>query len=544
MDSRTDLHLQWKNCADEILRCYNDSWGGFFFLSLQGDKFGHSIVPKHIEKNRFEKCLEDNIHMYENRNVIIDKNDAGGGQADDEKIQDMIKNLKFEGSNRSLAAIAKVWYDAVDENIVPPSYTLRELTKANREDWILDKICLLKFFENIPCYSEMLCDDSDEPLLINRSVSEFEMKYAVSLARNNGGMSRLLWMNRQFAHKGNIYWYDKSSMLKMKNLKAWMTAELSKNGNCASLCKLSVDFDEYVAGQGSSYEQYIDNWKQFVYNKVSQSIKRNLQLRNLWWNRWSGSLQMSPQDLQEICCHYQHAREHCDIFAGQAETKALALKQIQDWVPPEEITWKNRLGGVALAIVGRPGMGKSALIAALARDICLSEEKKAADGLEAIPVVTRFCGITNESTDGLKLIHSICVEVHGHLGIVDGSIAQNYDAAVRYFHRLMKEYKIILFIDGLDVITSDYKAGGNMMSILAGVEPNASSRIIVSTRPDEKEKQSKKWKVCYGCDSRLQESLVPRIVMRPFEDVSEKLKFYLFKLTFSYFTLENIRLKC
>jgi hypothetical protein len=178
------LHFSWSDCADEIKRCHDEAQGGFFFLTLQGDKFGHTTLPQRIEKKSFETCLQDNIHMYENKNIVIDKEDidiSGHASPTDEKILDMLDKLKNPDSNRSLASIAKLWYE-LEENSIPPTYLLRGLNESNRPSWEEDKVCLLKFFENVICYRDMLISDDDEPLITNRSVAEFEIKYACSLA--------------------------------------------------------------------------------------------------------------------------------------------------------------------------------------------------------------------------------------------------------------------------------------------------------------------------------------------------------------------------
>jgi hypothetical protein len=476
-------------------------------------------MPHRIDKDKFEQCLVDNVHMYENRVVVIDKDTAGGGHASDANIQDMIKNLKNEDSNRSLAAIAKLWYD-LDENNLPHAYVLRGLNESNREDWVEDKICLLKFFENIICYEDMLCDSNDEPLVINRSVSEFEIKYAFSLARGSGSLSTPLWMNRQFVHDGNIYWYDKSSTMKMDNLKAWMIGELSARNSSEGVCNLSVCFEEYIGGKGSNYDQYLESWTNHVHDKYSQSVKHCVQIGVDWWKEHCAAMQLSKCQLQEILYHYQYAQEECEIFAGQKETMTLALKQIKEWKMFNEISDQCRLAGVCMSIVGGAGLGKSAFMAALGQKLRQLEQEKALKGLVPFPVVSRFCGLTSESSNGLSLVYSICLELFGHLNIVDRNVPLDYKGAVQCLHRLMKEHSIILLIDGLDNLTHDYQAGGNMLSFLTNVDPHVESKIIVSTRLDVKEKKSTKWKVCYGCDSRLQESSVPTIKMKPFEDVS------------------------
>jgi hypothetical protein len=449
---------------------------------------------------------------------VIDKDAVGGGHATDENIQDMIKNLKNQDSNRSLATIAKLWYD-LDESSVPPSYVLRGLSESNREDWIEDKICLLKFFENIICYQNMLTTGTDEPLVVNRSVSEFEIKYAFSLSGCKGGLSTPLWVHRQFVHNGNIYSYDKSSAMKMEHLKAWMIGELSARSSGEGVCGLSVSFEEYIAGKGLNFDQYIESWTERVYQKYSQSTKQSVQRRDDWWKQHCETLQLEKSHLKEICYHYQYAQEQCELFAGRKDIMTVALKQIQEWTL-SEITFQTRLAGVSTSIVGGPGMGKSALMAALAQELRQLEQEKTLKGLVASPVVSRFCGLTPESMNGFSVVYSICLELHGHLDITDRLVPMEYTGVVQCLHGLLKEFSVILLIDGLDQLTHDHQAGGNMLSFLTNVNPHIQTRIIVSTRVDEREKDSSVWRVCYGCDARLCESSVARIMVKSFEDVS------------------------
>ena len=529
VDPRSDLHHSWKECAAEIKRCHNESHSGFFFLTLQSDKYGHTIMPQRIDKEKFELCLAENVHMYENRVVVIDKDTAGGGHATDDNIQDMIKNLKNQDSNRSLAAIAKLWYE-LDETSTQHAYALKELTEATREESVEDKICLLKFFENITCHQDMLFDSNDEPLVVNRSVSEFEIKYAFSLAADGGnsgggggdGLTTPLWVHRQFVHNGNIYSYDKSSVMKMKNLKAWMIGELSSaRHHKQGVCELSISFEEYIAGKGDTYELYLEAWTQRVYIKYAQSVQHVLRIREDWWKHWCKELDLSHFHLQELCFHYQYAQEQVNQFAGRKEDLTLALQQVGTWRLPYEVNGQAPLAGLCLYIVGKPGLGKSALMAKIAHELRQVEEEKTRQGQESSPVISRFCGLTAESMNGLSLVHSICVEIYRHLNIPDWcSIPTDYEGVVQCLHRLLKERSVILLVDGLDNITHEHQAGGHMLSFLTNIYPHMDSRIVVSARLDEKEKRSQHWAVCYGCDSRLKESNVFRVEMSPFEDVS------------------------
>ena len=511
--------MSWIDCSNEIRRCYDQSHGGFFFLSLQGDKYGHTTLPHTIPKEVFEKCCVDNIHMYENRVVVIDKHAAGGGAATDEQVQDMINNLKNEDSNRSLAAIAKLWYD-LDEKNDPPVYVLRPLSESNKAEWLVDKVCILKFFENVECFHELLDHDDDEPLVINRSVSEFEIKYAYSLARGKGPLSTPLWINRQFVHNGNFFCYDKSSAMKIENLKAWMIGEMaSRNSSQDGVFNLSVNFEEYVAGKGSSYDIYVEAWTTHVYEKLSSTVQHCLETRSEWWIHHCKLLNVKKDDLEEIICHYQHAQEQCDIFVARAEIMSITLKQVAEWKRYQEIDFQHRLAGVCLSIVGEPGIGKSCFMAALAQQLRAVEKDKVDQGLPSSYVVSRFIGLTHESVNGLNLVRNICVEIQGYFEL-SYHIPNNYEGVISHFHMLLKEYSVILLLDGLDSLSADYMSGRNMLSLLTNVDPHANGRVIVSTRHDEKEKKTPDWRVCYGCDSRLQESKISRIKLTPFEDVS------------------------
>ena len=89
---------------------------------------------------------------------------------------------------------------------------------------------------------------------------------------------------------------------------------------------------------------------------------------------------------------------------------------------------------------------------------------------------------------------------------------------VTYFHQLIHEYPVFLFIDSLDQLT-DENQGRSQISFLKNIRPHPDSRIVVSCLPDETEINPESGLTyMYYCETRLKIGQVPRVIVEMSKD--------------------------
>eukprot|EP01038_Epipyxis_sp_PR26KG_P008205 gene8205-11101_t len=161
-------HEIWHTISKVISLCKKESTG-IFFLSLLSDKYGDTLLPKHLNKSMIDDYVERNWNE----------------EGDKEKIK-----LFFE------------WYH-VDENATPPVYALSNLRNAWDENYINFKNvvlpALVEALNGVP-FDEGLY----EGMLIGRSVTEWEV---VSAFQHEGEkyysrflVNKAMWSGRQFVN--------------------------------------------------------------------------------------------------------------------------------------------------------------------------------------------------------------------------------------------------------------------------------------------------------------------------------------------------------
>ena len=101
------------------------------------------------------------------------------------------------------------------------------------------------------------------------------------------------------------------------------------------------------------------------------------------------------------------------------------------------------------------------------------------------------------------------------MGITTMRIPLVFEEAVAYFQSLMSEHRIILILDGVDALSNEHLARGNL-SFLQGIRPHRDSRVIVTSLPEELDLVSGKWINFYGCFTRLEMSNVPILELVPY----------------------------
>jgi len=512
-DTNTLDHMTWIACAREIRRCYQES-DGLFFISLQGDKYGYMPLPKHINQTIFEKKSEE--------------------------WDSYTKNLAFS------------WY-ILDNNSKPAQYTLKNLISLNDKTY---------WDETLPVLRQALNDISFDPTYgtsVGKSVTDYELNLALHL---NPSGSRIVWMKRHLevetgeeeekSNSSKELFCDTSDITikhKYNNLLQVMYTGIPKT----NISEYSLPFHCYLDTESESCLQYIRTWEKEMNERLHNELDRVIRRRRQWRKDGNG-IGLPGNILEEMVHHLKITKEKCDgyyerpaliqscmqiiqstsgIYATTDSSSPLhaarSSSSTQEAVPPSkpsasgdagetgDVSAPTDLAGISLCLVGGSGTGKTALVSRLAQ-ICRGS-------FPDVPVITRYCGTSSHSTDALKLIRSICIQMEFIYGEPCEKYQQEaegdsnscfpavYSHAVLYFQSLLCKYPVILLIDSLDQLSDMYQAR-SYISFLTGIRPHKKTRIIVSTLPDEL------GLYMYLCDTRLRESHVPRVYVHMFSSQS------------------------
>ncbi len=301
-DSLTNDHLTWISCANEIRRC-RDSSAGLFFISLQSEKYGYCPLPRSMPKELFET-----------------------------RVSEFLLNNSSE-NDKDIVERTKKWY-VLDENNIPPEYVLVSLTEENKNEyWDLVLPHTLKVLQDAPF-------DNDPDLLVGRSVTEFEFKFAMK--NENIASRRCIWFQRKFADseitkdedpkKHFCDSYDDES-IKLKKLK--LLTHMESLLSCDATCPLPSiiypvdenDNDNVVMIPLSSYvsevqdihrEKYENAWYTSSKNRLSFELRTVID-RYKEWRRTGGRLNVPGPVADEILHHYEWCRLKCSTFIGRDE---------------------------------------------------------------------------------------------------------------------------------------------------------------------------------------------------------------------------------
>jgi hypothetical protein len=151
-------------------------------------------------------------------------------------------------------------------------------------------------------------------------------------------------------------------------------------------------------------------------------------------------------------------------------------------------------------------------------------------GDRTVPTIIRFCGTSIFSLNGLKLIHSISIQilaVYGRKEELENLLvalpSQDYKTAVETFQRLRSEYPVNLFIDSLDQLENRDEERSKL-SFLRDIKPHEQSRIIVSTLLDEYEEGGKTGKYFYCCEKTLKSKNVQLVDVWNMDSIETTIK--------------------
>jgi WD40 repeat protein len=576
-DENTRDHMTWIACKEAIEQCYHES-DGLFFLSLQGDKYGYSPLPKFLDQKLLDGLLEskENPHL-----------------------------------TPELTNLIKEWY-RFDENEVSPRYEIKNLSAENSAKYWSEVLPTIKhtLLDEVPFE---LTDDLNFSLLINHSITEWESLYALSLEKE-----RCFWLRRRFDFALLQEYFqkcpEKASLLtdtlhsinhettvikpvqhKLEKLLVVMEKQLSSSpqlpvgsmqnqvpisnhseGN-AKIKDVAINLSPLQYEEDNGTGSYLSNWESTVSSYLSQELE-NVHYRNKEWKNYIMDLSRVHTDyshVEEIFHHLLFTEKKSKHFYGREEIVSHGIETISQFVNQEYVptipkapsekkgnetqtrrlnrerldedddfstttstmktkksstskgsgkkSTSNPLHGVALAVIGKSGSGKTALMSKLATSF--AENPTYAD----IPILIRYCGTSRYSLHAINLIQNICVHIlsiYSNLRTVSLPNAENdeekgdpleeflsnmssYDfgKSVTVFHQLIHDYPVMLFIDSLDQLSNRNEAR-SQLSFLKGIDPHPQSRIIVSTLPDEFNESRKEWKYLYLCEKRLTENNV------------------------------------
>lgn len=471
-DESTNEHDTWIECAKQLLYCYEES-DGLFFLSLQADKYGYMPLPKYLTQS---------------------------------SVDPVAAGWKLE-----LQKLFSEWY-TLDENFTTKQYVLKSLSETNK------KIYWEKAFPELRTglVGLTFSENSFDRLVIGTSVTEWEVSYALALA---GAQERSKWFRREFKDDISVdevadrkvleNFCDFASGLKeADSIGAKHRALLSKMQSCFHKSRIiktkAPIFAEFQHSDKPPNNQNFEAYKQTITPLLESLLKEEIDsvsAKTANWGADGNGLKVSGEDLNEMFHHCKIAVDKCSTFLGR-ET---LLNQAFDIIKTNSIQSKTM--DICLSIIGSSGSGKTALMAKLAELV----KKQSPD----VPVIIRFCGTSSGSVDGLNLLKSICRQIQLCHNLDIKVLSNEYNSVVGYFHQLILDHPVILFIDSLDQLTDAYFARSKL-TFLSGLKCHSKSRVIVSALPDEKEAGSDLWKYIYLCDTRLLEANVKRITLTGF----------------------------
>ena len=473
-DQNTRDHKTWEECVKAIEWCKLESMG-IVFLSLQGNKYGYTPLPKSVDEADLQQHLTLRECSEEDRELIF------------------------------------TWYK-LDDNSTPKKYYLKNLKSTDDPEYFRDFEKLLSLLIDLPF------DKSYEGLQVGRSVTEWEIRAALDtfpcqLNRDDD----ICWSFRNFSgeiddkmfcdinenERGEKYWNDLISFMKSQ------IPQSSMEVYSADLTLLDM------RNRTNKYDMYVDQFRKFTKAKMEASLQSVVDCRQQWAKDGNG-VGIPGLKLAEMLHHCTFAKEKCTTFIGRHNLINTVLDVIQ--APHREVEGNldpfnpiHQFLGICVSIVGASGAGKTALMAKVASETFLQKSDDAV-------VVIRFCGTSPESMNARRLMLSISAQVEYLFDVaekkVDLLFDEKYDKVVEYFQLLLRTYPVMLFIDSLDQLT-DENQGRSQISFLKGVRPHPKTRIIVSCLPDDQvESAETGLKYVYLCETRLKSAHVPRVDVR------------------------------
>jgi hypothetical protein len=320
-DENTLDHMTWVACKEAIQQCHEGSDGLFSSLSLQGDRYGYLPLPKYLDEEVLLKARKDH--------------------QSDSNFSETLKLLEK-------------WY-VLDENHCPSGYELKSLLSINDSEYWNRVLPTLRdtLFDSVAF--ERLASLPDQNLLVNRSVTEFDYD-----------KERCYWVQRSFQKDSLREFKDDpncfkltekftspSSAMKLEFLQTKMKMHLKEDQRCELFAEISPE--SYLKNEGC--EEYLEKWEAATRDCLEKDLDKVIEKSEKWNTGFAG---ISVDHLEEMH-HCSTAFKKVGTFFGRSDLLESAVEKLT------RAKMDNSLfSGIDLALVGKSGCGKTAMMSKLA----------------------------------------------------------------------------------------------------------------------------------------------------------------------------------
>ena len=368
--------------------------------------------------------------------------------------------------NKEVRQLATEWY-LLDENQLPPRYSLKNLTRE-QNDWSLGAAYDGIYWDTVlPKLREVLDGiafdpDVSDKLKIGQAVTDWEF---ISGTLSEDDVNRSWWLYRPFTEgvwpkdkdrvegdKFPYHFYNdtdpvRNNMKKRGNPRdphSQLSAEWDRERKFIErkkerLTALQNDMRqvlgdankihyfrslsmESIKSQDNAFSNYISRFGE----KNEQILKADIYGAAESLKHWAFDgcgLGIPGKLMSEFCHHIAWAKAKISSFKGRDDLVGKCLEAIKanNAIGPlpftnnrgnsskkhAPITAETAFKGLALAIVGKSGSGKTALVSRVTQAVREDDEKYETKRI----FVVRFCGTSTASSDGLSLVQGICQQI-------------------------------------------------------------------------------------------------------------------------------------
>lgn len=322
------------------------------------------------------------------------------------------------------------WYIR-DDNAVPPVYDLQPRTDAflDRKRWKEEERDLLAILERavagltLPQRSECKYGNSATEQEILKGIAAPDAReHVFCFLRTLRGLPQDAQASDylDLLPNGRV---DQDARARLASLKARLHQELPDNLVSA----------EVAWNQGRLSDDYLRRFCRAVYRRLAKVIKAEA----------VRTVAADPLD-EEVAAHARFGAERSHIFHGRSGP----LEAIRSYVAGSD--------AAPFAVIGKPGSGKSALLAKAAAEL-----RQASPG---VLIIQRFIGATPLSSNVRDLLESLCREISRACGADAGDLSLNIDDLARELPRRLAlataARPLVIFLDALDQLSVAHNVHG------------------------------------------------------------------------------------
>lgn len=398
-------------CLEEIERCQKISPKPNFVVLL-GDRYGWQPLPVAIEKAEFESIVDFAYRFNE--------------QSDD--ITDISKSI--------LETAYKL-----DENAIPPVYTLQKLPSSKEREFQNIEERLLHLLRRSAMSIELTPTQQEKYFL---SATGYEIiKGAINqLDQENGTEDQILCFFREIEEIESYADIDYEKLNRLKSIKGYLREKFKDNSY-----EYKVKIEKETSGQS-----YLDKFCSDVKLRIEKIVNDRIKMI---------ANSMSEHKIEKLIQN-EFYQERIRSFVGRDDIINEALDYI-----------RNSTGRV-LVIHGRRGVGKTSTTAKIVEKVF---EKFSAHNF----IVYRFVGITVQSCNAFSLLRSMCIEI-GEYYKKDAPYMRSYNEAINGWHESLKlaheSAPLVIVIDAIDqLFCTD---GADELDWLSETLPEYVSLIVIT----------------------------------------------------------------